>query len=62
MMDNQANNRAHWVAEEKKLDERVRQAMWPGGDKAVERLAASRGKRPVRQLIDQLVDGDTPFF
>ncbi|MBI9086543.1 MAG: propionyl-CoA carboxylase [Desulfobacterales bacterium] len=61
MIDNGANNRAHWAAEEKKLDERVREAMWPGGDKAVHRLTA-QGKKPVRRLIEQLVDPGTAFF
>ncbi|MFU8770023.1 MAG: acyl-CoA carboxylase subunit beta, partial [Desulfotignum sp.] len=36
-------------------------AVWPGGQKAVDALA-KRGKRPVRELIADLIDADTPFF
>ena len=54
-------NRAFWENEEKKLDERVYQAMWPGGDKAVDRLI-KQGKRPVRELIYKLIDAETEFF
>ena len=55
------NNRAFWENEEKKLDERVYQAMWPGGEKTVARLA-KQGKRPVRELIGNLIDPGTVFF
>lgn len=51
MTDNMAANRSHWENEEKKLDELVYQAMWPGGEKAVNKLA-KQGKRPVRELIE----------
>ena len=61
MIATAAENQAHWMAEEKKLDERVHEALWPGGEKAVQRLA-SQGKRPVRQLIEQLIDPGTAFF
>lgn len=61
MTDTRAENRAFWENEEKKLSDLVHQAMWPGGDKAVERLA-KQGKRPVRELIAQLIDPDTQFF
>ncbi|HSM74546.1 MAG TPA: propionyl-CoA carboxylase, partial [Desulfobacterales bacterium] len=54
-------NREFWENEERKLDERVYQAVWPGGEKAVERLA-KQGKRPVRELIQDLVDPGTQFF
>ena len=54
-------NRMFWEAEEKKLDERVYQAPWPGGQKAVERLA-KQGKKPVRDLIQQLIDPGSMFF
>ncbi len=61
MSDNRGENRVFWENEEKKLDERVFQAMWPGGEKAVERLI-QQGKRPVRELIDKLIDAETEFF
>lgn len=35
--------------------------MWPGGDKAVERLA-KKGKQPARALIEKLIDPGTVFF
>ena len=54
-------NRTFWENEERKLDERVYQAMWPGGEKAVQRLA-KQGKRPVRELIQYLIDPGTQFF
>ena len=60
-MDNKAENRSYWESEEKKLDERVYQAKWPGGDKAVEKLV-KQNKRPVRELIQKLIDPDTSFF
>lgn len=60
-MTTSMTNRVHWENEEKKLDERVYQATWPGGDKAVQRLA-KQGKRPVRELIDDLIDPGTSFF
>ncbi|MDO9566308.1 MAG: carboxyl transferase domain-containing protein [Candidatus Desulfaltia sp.] len=61
MTDNKAANRSHWENEEKRLDELVYQAMWPGGEKAVSRLA-KQGKRPVRELIEKLIDSGTQFF
>jgi len=61
MTDKAAENRAFWEAEEKKLAERHHQAMWPGGDKAVAKLA-KQGKRPVRELIQELIDADTKFY
>ncbi|MFY9943110.1 MAG: carboxyl transferase domain-containing protein [Desulfobacterales bacterium] len=54
-------NREFWENEERKLDERVYQAIWPGGEKAVERLA-KQGKHPVRELIQHLIDPGTQFF
>ena len=54
-------NRSFWENEEKKLDERVYQAMWPGGEKAVEMLIR-QGKQPVRELISKLIDPETDFF
>ena len=61
MSDPNAANRAHWLAEEEKLDERVSLALWPGGQKAVDRLA-KQGKEPVRDLIAKLIDPETEFF
>lgn len=55
------SNRAFWESEERLLDERVHAALWPGGQKAVERLA-QQGKRPARELIADLVDPGTMFF
>ncbi len=54
-------NRAFWESEEQKLDERLYEATWPGGQKAVDRLA-KQGKRPVRDLIQDLIDPGTHFF
>ncbi|MEJ2657344.1 MAG: carboxyl transferase domain-containing protein [Desulfobacterales bacterium] len=54
-------NRTFWENEEKKLDERIYQAMWPRGEKAVERLV-KQGKQPVRDLIAKLIDPETEFF
>jgi len=54
-------NRTFWKAEEKKLEERQQEAIWSGGQKAVEKLA-KRGKRPVRDLIADLIDPGTRFF
>jgi 3-methylcrotonyl-CoA carboxylase beta subunit len=54
-------NRTHWANEELKLDERLYEATWPGGQKAVDRLAKNN-KRPVRELINELIDPGTQFF
>jgi 3-methylcrotonyl-CoA carboxylase beta subunit len=56
-----SENRSFWENEEKKLDERVHQAMWPGGEKAVDRLI-KQGKQPVRELIKKLIDPETEFY
>jgi len=61
MTDSAMQNRQHWENEEKKLDERVREAMFPGGDKAIEKLR-KEGKKPARELIGQLIDPDTRFY
>ena len=60
-MDSRAENRTYWESEEKALDERVDQAEWPGGDEAVEKLV-KQNKRPVRELIQKVIDSDTKFF
>jgi 3-methylcrotonyl-CoA carboxylase beta subunit len=54
-------NRQFWENEEKKLDELVNKAMWPGGQKAVD-LLAKRKKQPPRELIQKLIDPGTNFF
>ena len=54
-------NREHWLAEEEKLAERMREAMFPGGEKAIEKLAKQQ-KQLVRQLIDKLIDPGTSFL
>ncbi|MBF0118952.1 MAG: propionyl-CoA carboxylase [Desulfobacterales bacterium] len=56
-----SENRIFWENEEKKLDELVQQAVFPGGDKAIARLA-KQGKKPVRELIQKLIDPGTTFF
>ena len=60
-MDKKAENRRFWKSEEKKLEARVQEALNPGGDKAVQRLAKF-GKRPVRELIQNLIDPGTTFY
>ncbi len=61
MSDARVENRLFWEEEERKLDELMYKAMWPGGEKAVERLA-KQGKQPVRQLIQKLIDEGTEFY
>jgi 3-methylcrotonyl-CoA carboxylase beta subunit len=56
-----SENRQHWLNEEAKLDELVQKTLWPGGQKAIDRLA-KQGKKPVRELIDRLIDPGTQFF
>lgn len=55
------DNRKFWLNEEQLLDDRVNEALWPGGDKAVARLS-KQGKKPVRELISRLIDPDTEFY
>ncbi len=55
------NTSAFWENEEATLSARQQEAIWPGGQKAVDALA-KRNKRPVRELITDLIDPDTPFF
>ena len=43
---NPVENRSHWLNEEQKLDQRINEAVWPGGQKAVDRLT-QQGKQPV---------------
>lgn len=56
-----SDNKAFWQAEELKLEERRQESIGVGGQKAVD-LLAKRGKRPVRDLIADLIDPDTQFF
>ncbi|HKL00991.1 MAG TPA: carboxyl transferase domain-containing protein [Desulfotignum sp.] len=55
------NNKAFWQDQELELEKKRQAAIWPGGQKAVDALA-KRGKRPVRELITDLIDPDTMFF
>jgi 3-methylcrotonyl-CoA carboxylase beta subunit len=61
MTDQRTENRLFWENEEKKLDERIQPAVWPGGQKAVDKLR-KQGKRPARELIQQLIDPETEFY
>lgn len=54
-------NREFWEAEEKLLEELVARARDTGGHNAVNKLAKA-GKRPVRELIQEIIDPETPFF
>jgi 3-methylcrotonyl-CoA carboxylase beta subunit len=54
-------NRKHWLAEEEKIYELWEKAYNPGGQKQIDRLA-KQGKKPVRQLIKQLIDPGTEFL
>ncbi len=57
----EAINREHWLKEEEHLAQRIQQAINPGGEQANARLA-EQGKRPVRELIQALIDPDSEFF
>jgi 3-methylcrotonyl-CoA carboxylase beta subunit len=54
-------NKDHWMREETHLTQRVQQAINPGGEQAIARLAG-QGKKPVRDLIQALIDPGTEFF
>jgi 3-methylcrotonyl-CoA carboxylase beta subunit len=54
-------NRKHWLAEEGKIYGLWEKAYNPGGEEQNKRLA-KQGKKPVRQLIKQLIDPGTEFF
>lgn len=56
-----SENRSFWENEELMLEERQYQAIWPGGQKAVDSLA-KKNKRPARELIQDLIDPGTQFF
>ncbi len=55
------DNRTFWENEEQLLAQRRYDAIWPGGQKAVDNLA-KRNKRPVRELIQDMIDPDTFFY
>lgn len=55
------NNRTHWLAEEEKIYDLWDKAYNPGGQKQIDRLKR-QGKKPVRELIRQLIDAGTDFF
>jgi 3-methylcrotonyl-CoA carboxylase beta subunit len=55
------DNRTFWINEEQKLDQQVQAALFPGGQTAIDRLA-KQGKRPVRDLINELIDPGTEFY
>ena len=50
-----------WNAQEDLLEERRTAASTPGGQKAIDKLA-KRNKRPVRDLINDIIDPGTDFF
>ena len=54
-------NRTFWESEEALLEQRRQEAEWPGGQAAVDRLA-KRNKRPVRELINDVIDPGTRFY
>jgi len=53
--------KAFWENQEQELTARQQEAIWPGGQKAVDNLA-KRNKRPVRELITDVIDPDTQFY
>ncbi|MCD6271776.1 MAG: propionyl-CoA carboxylase [Deltaproteobacteria bacterium] len=57
----QQKNLKHWEAEEEKLYELWEKAYNAGGQTQLDRLA-KQGKKPVRQLIRDLIDPDTDFL
>ncbi|MBT7716060.1 MAG: propionyl-CoA carboxylase [Deltaproteobacteria bacterium] len=61
MTDPSSENRTFWLSEEKKLHDLVLKAAETGGEKAVQRLAKA-GKRPVRLLIQEMIDENTLFY
>ncbi len=56
-----AKNRQFWEEEEKKLAALVERAITPGGEAALQKLSQQH-KQPVRDLIGNLIDPNTPFF
>lgn len=56
-----SENRRFWEAEEEKLEKRRLLSINTGGQKAIDTLT-KRNKRPVRDLIADLIDPGTKFF
>jgi acetyl-CoA carboxylase carboxyltransferase component len=54
-------NREHWLKEEEKLYDHRVEAYNVGGKKQTDRLI-KQGKKPVRELINLLIDPGTEFF
>ena len=50
-----ATSRDYWLAEEQKLADRMQEAMFPGGEKAIEKLAKQK-KQLVRENFDPMYD------
>ncbi|MCF8085664.1 MAG: hypothetical protein K9J48_02105 [Desulfohalobiaceae bacterium] len=61
MTERSSTTQVDWEAEERKLDDLLEHAFWPGGQKAIDRLR-KQGKRPVRELIERLIDEGTQFY
>ncbi|MEF8888780.1 MAG: carboxyl transferase domain-containing protein, partial [Desulfohalobiaceae bacterium] len=61
MNQHSSTSQFNWEDEERKLDELLEHAYWPGGQKAIDKLR-KQGKRPVRELIDRLIDSGTGFY
>ncbi|MBF0227387.1 MAG: propionyl-CoA carboxylase [Desulfobacterales bacterium] len=59
--DTKDENKMFWKNEEKKLDELVFKAVWPGGQDALNNLA-KQNKRPVRELIQLMLDPGELFY
>jgi len=57
----QDNNHKHWLAEEEKIYALWEKAYNPGGQEQIDRLT-KQGKKPIRQLIKQLIDPNTEFL
>lgn len=56
-----AENKRHWLAEEEKLYEMWDKAYNPGGQQQIDRLK-KQGKKPVRELIQHLIDPGAEFM
>ncbi|MBN1829255.1 MAG: propionyl-CoA carboxylase, partial [Deltaproteobacteria bacterium] len=54
-------NREHWISEEQRISELWEKAYNPGGQAQIDRLA-KQGKKPVRELVHQLVDSGSDFY
>lgn len=54
-------NRKYWVEEEEKIQQLWEKAYKAGGQKQLDHLA-KQGKKPVRQLVKQLIDPGTEFL